>query len=79
MLPAPEYSLPQASVTIIPHIGQNGDRHPVNPLDYRKHRSPALPARAVHPEEAGSIWLRYIPWEKAARIYAHGRAVAVGR
>lgn len=28
-------------------------------------------ARAAHPEENGSILLRYIPREKAARIYAH--------
>ncbi len=28
-------------------------------------------ARAAHPEENGNILLRYIPREKAARIYAH--------
>jgi hypothetical protein len=28
-------------------------------------------ARAAHPEEDGSILIRYIPREKMARIYAH--------
>ena len=28
-------------------------------------------AKAAHPEEDGSILIRYIPWEKVARIYAY--------
>jgi len=28
-------------------------------------------ARTAHPEEAGSILIRYIPREKVARIYAY--------
>lgn len=36
-------------------------------------------ARTAHPEEAGSILIRYIPREKVARIYAYRWPVALVR